>query len=213
MKLHAGAVALLLVSVTAVGTSLVAGDAVTAESPDPRASRQLTLKDVEDFEAFDLLWLGTSFEGLPLTDVRRTVIPRRPGWPRGTNDVTFIYGSCTPGRDGRCMLPLVVQVWPACERNPASYALTPDGRPHPHEPVTVREVPAALYGEPAGSEGLEVYTEAITVVIFADRIDRLERAAQALTSPDGATAAGEALSPPVDGALAGDLVCTKEMER
>jgi hypothetical protein len=153
--------------------------------------------EVEGFDAFTLFWLGESFEDLPLT----AVLP--PGAGSSTPDVSFIYGDCDSSRGG-CAPPLVVQVWPACERNRSSYAA--GGDPVPYEPLAVRGTSADLYDDEDGGGRLEIATGEVTVVIFAE-LGRLVPAADALRSVTGDLGPDDALEPPAPGAVEGDLAC------
>jgi hypothetical protein len=165
--------------------------------------------NVSGFDAFALFWLGEKFEHLPLMYIQRTLDPREEGEAVRANHLHFIYGDCDPA-EGGCAFPLVVQVWPACERNLSTYRLSPGGSPLPHERDMIRGVPAAWFGDTR----LELYSGDVTIVLFSLDEVLLARAAQALVpanelatlEPDGA------LPPPAIGAMEGDLQCGKLVE-
>jgi len=138
--------------------------------------------------------LGRGFEGLSLSDQHRTcTIPepvspdvarvearlpadaRRPRDAR-LNFVSYLYGDCrAPPGEGGCPLPLEIQTWPRCERDPSDYAISA------HNPLEaklkVKGVPAHLY---EGGLRLEVYTGESTVVVFGTDPDTVLRAGRAL---------------------------------
>jgi hypothetical protein len=153
--------------------------------------------EVEGFDAFEVFWLGESFEDMPLTAVAL------PGADTSTTDVSFIYGDCDASRDA-CAPPLEVQVWPACERNRSSFTF--DGEPTPSEPMTVRGTTADLYDDGDGGGRLEIATGEVTVVIFSS-VGRLVPAADALRSVTGVPGPADDLEPPAPGAIEGELVC------
>lgn len=102
-----------------------------------------------------LYWVGSSFEGLPLT-----AITRRFGL------TTFVYGSCKPaGRNESCAPPLEISVASICDRN----ALAID--PMPRARFRARGVPVLDYGE----WRLELAAGASQVVVSAAP-DRARRA-------------------------------------
>lgn len=168
---------------------------------------------VRDFDQFALYGLGEQFAGHQLNAItRRHYAPRLRGELRPPGEVNFVgfkYGDCTPSGDSGCAAPIEVQVWPACERNLSSYSLGPGLGPLPHERFTVRGVPAAQF-EMDGR--VELYTGAVTVVIFAaPPVARDAAEAVRLENPEGlGTApipAGSPLPPPVEGALEGRVEC------
>jgi hypothetical protein len=114
---------------------------------------------------FDHYFLGTSFEGLPLTSKgwRCSPPPRKVRDVHGTpvyfsparvNAYTYIYGSCTPPRDpatgrfeGGCPPPLSVSSSPSCERPHSIVRRYGGGTQLRHTHIRIRGVPAALYTE------------------------------------------------------------------
>jgi hypothetical protein len=193
------------------------GSEAAAEGPEfPTASQMALMIDAagetlpctsEDEPAnFPVYSVGTGFEGLSLTTVDRRCEPPDPeelpflapeSYKRA-NWVSYIYGDCTVGifendEEVGCSAPLVVQTWPACERNLSSYSLGPLGA-LPHEPLEISGVPAASF---EGGLRVEVYTGTSTVVVFAQDPAQALRAAAALR----AEATGEAPSPPTGGEL------------
>lgn len=160
----------------------------------PGADGEIGVDDAKEFPDFTLYSPGRWFDDLPLTAVLRRLDDPDTGEDFGANFVAFVYGDCEARDDGGCATPLEVQVWPACERNLASYAL-------PHDDLTVRGVPAARF-----PDRLELYTGDVTVVIFGDR-RRQTAAAEALQPVNALAASGERLRPPVQGAVEGTLPC------
>lgn len=162
------------------------------------------------FADFPLYSLGPQFEDLPLTAIVR--VNRKPmrkarggfGVPDNrTNHMTFVYGTCGRG----CIPPLQVQIWPACDNTLADfYFNVPGGGPsRPYELVTIRGVPAAKF-----SDMLQLYSGAVTIVIFGESVAQQERAAENLVSANilaGNVSSGEPLPPPVGGAMEGKLKC------
>jgi hypothetical protein len=166
------------------------------------------LMTVGGFDEFSLYWVGPNFRGHALR-----VIDRVPYSARGTVEgeatafVYFGYGDCeVRGGEGGCSLPLGIQTWRACDRNPAMYSLTPNGEPLPHEEMTLRGVPAFQFE--AGT--LEIYTADLTIVVYGNP-DNRQKAVEDLQpandlagstfGPDGS------LPPPVPGAMEGELKC------
>jgi hypothetical protein len=178
------------------------GDAGTFDAPHS----DLSVEGAAVFPDFPLYAVGESFEGLSLTGMTRRVEARTAPDPARANFVGFRYGDCTPSGDSGCPAPLEIQVWPACERNFASYSLTPAGDPLPHERLTVRGVPAAFFEE---GKRLEVYTGSVTVVLFAQEKAQLLRAANELRGANGSARTGTdgRLPAAAEGALEGRLAC------
>jgi hypothetical protein len=161
----------------------------------------LSQAQVDDFDEFELYWLGQEFDGLELYATVRQVEPTVAGEPAGRDSVDFLYGDCD-ARDGGCPFPLEVQVWPACRRYRALYEL--GGEAYPYEELRLRGVPAALFD---GGTRLELYTGAVTVVLFGDGPARVREAAQHLRGTVGGPTAGDPLPLPVEGALEGTITC------
>ncbi|HEX8054671.1 MAG TPA: hypothetical protein VF517_16915 [Thermoleophilaceae bacterium] len=161
--------------------------------------------------------LGSSFDGMPITAINRICeVPSPHELPR-PNFVEFIYGTCTPDPVlGACQPPVVVQSWPACERNLSSYAQSGiEDFQLDYVLTTLRGVPGALFDTALRAE---VYTEDATLVVFGETADQTSRAVSALRQePAGAAPGalapinrldiGGKLPPPVPGALKGRLPC------
>lgn len=170
----------------------------------------MTTTAVRSFPEFPVYSLGLRFEG----HERRVVIRRRdvaplPGEGGFIADyVSFVYGSCEVRSDVGCTPPLEVQVWPACRRTLSTYRATPfSDELIPHTRVDRRGVPAALIPEGQGINRLELYSGRVTIVIFGTDVSQLDRAAAALRGENNANRAGEALPPPLAGAIEGQLKC------
>jgi hypothetical protein len=195
-----------VVLATAVGTYVYQQSAASDEHAQ-HLDGNFDLGQTSDFNEFPLYSLGDSFEGLPLTAVHRAVGDISPAGFQ-ENFVQFVYGDCQTTNDTGCTPPLAIQVWPACERNPSLYALTPNGEPFPHRDVVERGVPAAFY---AGDTILELYSGDVTIALFSEDRRLLQRAARALAPANGLANAearsGNDLPAPAAGALAGELSC------
>jgi hypothetical protein len=71
----------------------------------------------ERIEPADLYWLGPYFAGLEWTGLTEPSLP---------TDRTFSYGDCEPPEgEGGCSLPVQVQNWTSCERNPVGLDSVP----------------------------------------------------------------------------------------
>ncbi|MDQ3992906.1 MAG: hypothetical protein M3229_04530 [Actinomycetota bacterium] len=201
----------IAVGLAVVLLSLVPLRLALAREPGRAATFDLLHSDldplgVRSFRAFPLYSLGDAHAGLPLTAITR----RKDGGGAGyaADYVSFLYGSCVPAGGTGCPLPLEVQVWPACVRTLVHYRLTPfSDEPLPHEPLSVRGVPAALVRESPALTRLELYTGRVTVVVFGAQPPQLLAAAAALRGVNVSAVPGEPLPPPVAGALAGKLDC------
>jgi hypothetical protein len=83
---------------------LAIGSALTSESgPTRLTSGELDLEAVEmvtTFSEFPVLWLGTEFEGYPLTSAAVDF-----------SRVVMVYGSCDRGRQTSCAPPLAISIW------------------------------------------------------------------------------------------------------
>lgn len=160
----------------------------------PSASKLLDCTARGEPSNFVAYSLGRTFEGLSLSDQNRTctdpepissdvarieaqlpVEVRRPREAR-LNFVSYLYGDCRPPPgEGGCPLPLEIQTWPRCEREPSDYDI---GHHNPLQAkLTMRGVPAHLY---EGGLRLEVYTGESTVVVFGTDPARVLRAGRAL---------------------------------
>jgi hypothetical protein len=173
-----GWVLLAVVAAGLVLSSCEGGDS----SPD--------LQGAEDFHTYKLYYVGSSFHGLPLTDVVR-------GSGRGPHrDWSFIYGTCDPGPDEGCATPLAVTNSSTCVRYRALY-----GKRRP-ELTPFRG--AVFADDGLGADGsAEVYTGRTTVVVYGQ--DR-RNALQALRRV-GSSAVDGRLPPPAKGTLGGKLPC------
>jgi hypothetical protein len=203
---------LVIVLVATVIALVAVAFATTAQGEAPFRSDKsdFTPETVRDFAGFPLYSLGTQFEDLPLTAIVRidqeSRLKARGGFgipDNRPNHVTFVYGTC----GGGCVPPLQVQIWPACDRTLHDYYYNvPGGGPsRPYERVTVRGVPAARF-----SGMLEIYSGAVTIVIFGETGTQQERAAEHLTSANtlaGDISVDDPLPPPVVGAIEGKLKC------
>lgn len=78
------------------------------------------------FDAYPLLYLGESFEDLPLNYCRRRQTSAIADRVPPTDSFVFAYGTCTikPGRSS-CNLPLQVIVYPRCDPPPPTDPKTP----------------------------------------------------------------------------------------
>lgn len=196
----------VMLSSTNSGGVLAAGQ---GEGPQGDVRVEFSRDDVAQFAEFELYWLGDSFAGWDLNRIQREKrdlppdvaeqIERQGQVPAGPDYVSTIYGTCdTSQGEGRCAPPLQIQVWDACNRNLSMY---PDDM-HLRE-LTVRGVPAATFGRGR----LELYTGAVTVVIFAPNEEMAMRAADTLRPANGLARqeSNDDLPTPAAGALAGDL--------
>lgn len=156
------------ISIAALQLADAAGDKyVTARS-------NFDLARAARFDAFPLFFLGRTFQGRPLTALIRR--DSQNGVIR-TNYVSFLYGRCKANRDG-CTVPLEVQIWPACLRNPNSYELFPSERAR-LERLSIRGVPALYYGR-LGTPRLELSVNRSTVVLFGRSRESVVAAARSL---------------------------------
>jgi hypothetical protein len=207
--------------IAAIALAFAAGSATAAEvivrsddepAADPDA---MSFTQAASFKAFPLYYAGDAFADLPLTAIHRRLDARPPSDPTALrrNFVSFKYGDCVP-IGGGCPAPLEIQIWPACERNPAMYSLTPDPDgagplkppPLPHESLTVRDVPSAFYEE---GNRLELSTGTVTVVLFGTKGQQdLLTAAKALRGANLDVLPGSPLPPPASGAVSGLLQCS-----
>ena len=72
---------------------------------------QGAVETVTTFGEFPVLWLGTEFEGYPLTlaDVQYSPAPV-PNFPP-THRMILMYGSCDRNRQTSCAPPLAISIW------------------------------------------------------------------------------------------------------
>lgn len=125
---------------TLVAVYAARGPLSSHSTPDARASAGLQACHalIDDFGDYPLLYLGDEFEGMPLTTCERAhTRPTNYGIP-ATDQVIFVYGTCTPigGIDASCEPPLQVHVYPACMPAPVQAAGAPK--------ATTRGVEASL---------------------------------------------------------------------
>lgn len=174
------------VLVVVVGVAVAIAGAAVAARGDVLAEEALP-SDVaryQDFRPFELYYPGLEFEGLPLVHVEERNDTPTAEEPLVGRWVTFVYGECEPGVEGRCAPPLQVQVWPASLRNRDVQPFAPDREPD------VRGVPAAFYGD-----RLELETGRSTVVLFGSDRAQLLRAASALRGINVGVGPGDRLPP------------------
>lgn len=163
-----------------------------SDDPAPTATPPMFDLEIEAFERFDLYWLGEEFADLPLTQVI--------GGRSRRESVGVLYGDCyvPVQNEGGCGLPVSIQIWPACERHLAKFQPPVSS----NDIVEVRGVPAL----DRSASQLEIYTDNITIVIFAtDAI----AVAEALRSVDGAVEPGEDLPAPLPNHLEGGVRCPR----
>jgi hypothetical protein len=188
--------ALFVLLVIGVATAVMAGALLAGRSQQPPP------QGPDDFQAY---FLGKQFEKLPLTRRLRRLDRRPAPQEFRANYISFIYGTCELVGDAGCAPPIEVQNWPACERNPTTYRLTPRGDPVPHTDLSIRGAPAALFEE---GTRLEIYTGRTTVVIFGNDPAQIRRAADVLQSVDGRIKPRQKFPPPDPGAVEGQIKCS-----
>jgi hypothetical protein len=134
-------------------------------------------------------WLGSSFEGLPLTDIVEG--------PRGP---FFVYGECMGEQSGdsfhctgaQVRYPkLTIEVTPVADRSPAGWRAVRKGMMR-CDRLRIRGAEAALL--PSAHE-LYVFTGQVTALLRGNDLPLLRRAADALR-PFAAAAMPERLLPP-----------------
>jgi len=198
----------ILVTVTAAGGAVLLSDAQFAigTPTQPPIQGNSTVARAAAFSEYELYNAGASVDGLPLTAVHRVDAAPNPIEPVRADFFTFVYGDCTvtSGEEGGCGLPLEIQIWPACERNPSVYS--PD---EIREPVKVRGVPGYFYDD---GTRLELTTGSSTVVVFGHPARLLDVAkrlvpANGLAKSLGVTKQTD-LPKPKAGAVEGTLACS-----
>jgi hypothetical protein len=129
---------------------------------EAKPKSDITLSQLRHASAPQTYFLGSRYQGLPLT-----------GIVGGLRRTTFIYGTCTiePGQEG-CAPPLELQHWSLRERPPWKFMSGISCRL-----VQVRGAPAAAF---ASSGGLEVYLGNRVVVVFGRTLAAMRKAAVAL---------------------------------
>ena len=142
---------------------------------EARPADQLRCTAPDEPLNFPSYWVGPGFDGLELTGVLRSC-HSPPGPARGVNSVDYLYGECDASRGG-CGLPISVQTWPSSVRHKALYSLEPET-----EVADVGGVPAEIWD---GGGQIEIFMSDVTVVVFGDDPDRVDRAVEALVrGPD-----------------------------
>lgn len=211
-----------LVTTLAVGIVAVVAWVSPAGAADPprevKVRSNFDLAQAAAFDEYSLFSPGSSLGGTPLAAVLRrddapNSFPAASAKVPRADWVSFLYTSgCTADADGfvSCKDKVVIQVWPACERNFSSYAQAIDQGTIVLERTMVRGVPAAL-SEADGM--LELYTGDSTVVLFADTEDKLFALAEELASVNAAelgrpsVGRSQDLPPPLPGAVEGTRGC------
>jgi hypothetical protein len=163
----------------------------------------LTLEEARAFSGYSIYYAGEDLGNLPLTAGLRRHGQGEPGNRVTPNFVSFIYGSCHPRPGMGCTPPIEIQVWPACERNPAVYDWTPEERAR-IDYTTVRGAPAVVYED---GRRLEISTGRSTIVIFGPSKEAAFSVASKLRSLNAPVARGDALPPAAAGVLEGRLGC------
>jgi len=120
---------------------------------------------------FPTYWAGPVFDDLEVSAVIRDCLPAAPGEAFGVNQVTYLYGDCTP-RGGGCSVPMSIQSWPSQVRHRSLYSEALLGAA---TDTTISGVPATRFGD-----RLEIYRPESTVVLFSEEPDLMSRFASAL---------------------------------
>ncbi len=164
-----------LVILVVLTLAIVTGAFSSESGPTELRTGELDEEAVEtvtSFNEFPVLWLGTEFEGYPLTSAILYNNPPPPQVPgaRPEHRLVMVYGSCDRGRQTSCAPPLAIHIWA-----PFSSA----GRPLPPGVVPEdehqrRDLPVSFE-----EERLTLYTSSITIDVQGER-DIAERAIVAL---------------------------------
>ncbi len=174
--------------------AVVLGAARPGADGSPRSN--FSIEQARAFNAYPIFYAGESIEGVPLVAVLRR--------NDTANYVSFIYGRCDAVDQTGCAPPGEVQIWPACLRNPASYAAS-------RSPISPRSRPTSVRGAPAASfeddHRLEIQTGTSTVVVFGQTPEFARALAGALRGVNNDVAVDVGLPPPAAGALEGKLDC------
>ena len=192
--------AVILFSVTAAvgaaaGFAATRGGSAGVSPPDVALKGNFSIAQAQAFADFPLYNAGSSVDGIPLTAVVHST--------GASTFVSFLYGDCHASDDMGCALPLEIQVWPACIRNPSLYQSSRPGGLTPGA-TSVRGVPAASF---EGGSRLEIQTGTSTVVVFARTPDVAMQVASALRGVNLPVQASDRLPQPAAGALDGKLGC------
>jgi hypothetical protein len=166
--------------VLATGCARVAdapsGGPTAQSSPESASGHAACTSPSEDLN-FRNQWVGASFEGLRLTTVIRYCADTTPDLPTRVNYVSYLYGTCEPGPDSGCAVPLEVQSWHPKERYEELYEMAPTEHRIEKQDTSVGGVRAAWF---EGGHRLEIFHGDVTVAIFGEGRDQIERVATAL---------------------------------
>lgn len=152
------------------------GGPVSSESLPPVEPMTPACTSVTEDLGFRNFWAGESFDGLALTQVERRCSVPQPGELYRANSVSYIYGSCTSTEES-CSYPIVIQSWPAQDRNRQMYFPAEQRFGMVAEDTTVSGLPATWF---ESGFRLEIWRPDVTVAIFGTDHDRIERFAQDL---------------------------------
>lgn len=124
--------------------------------------------------------LGREFEGLKRSSKGTVCDPGPPpgitvinGPKEAIGYVSVTYGSCTPTAAAGCFLPLEVQSWPQCARNPNSFRERgPGGRSwevalNPSDAVRLPGAPWVPAQAFEAGARLEIYSGETTIVVYS----------------------------------------------
>jgi hypothetical protein len=188
----------LMVAVLAIvlltATAGLLGTAGADADGSPRSN--FSIEQARAFTDFPLYYAGDSVGGTPLVAVLRR--------NDSANYVSFIYGTCDAVSETGCAPPGEVQVWPACVRNPARYAMNSSPIAPQSQPTSVRGVPAARFED---GHRLEIQTGTSTVVVFGHTPEFVQTLAGALRGVSNGVTTEGSLPSPAAGALEGKLAC------
>lgn len=175
-----------------VGTAVVVSIVLLGDGDDTGRGGW-TIEDARQFEGFSLYWLGDSYEGLPLTEIIRyrhdpeTPIPAK----EAEDTVIFIYGSCTPPREGGCVPPLSLSMEPCRIKPPGHFS----PRMRLGEPFEVR---GALVWN-IGGDHFRIWTRDVSIAIFTEPASQMDVANQLRLVTEGPEGALKPLGPPDPG--------------
>ena len=189
-----------IAAVATAGALALVSQAGKPPSLPPKGN--LDLERATSFEPFTIYYAREAFEGLPLSAILRRLDRKLAREPVRADYVSFLYGDCDARPDFGCALPLEIQNWRVCARNPTAYESAP-GKLQPGDPIEVRGVPGRLY---EAGERLEIYTGDTAIVLFGER-EQILRAAEELQAVNADVGPREPLQPPRPGALEGKLRC------
>lgn len=183
-----GKLTFVMATATAVGAIGIYYGVTRASPAGAARTHASTAQHKDCSEATPLFSVGGSWRGAGLTAIQRVCedpVPLATAAAGGridpdslhrANYTSFLYGDCTPQGDSGCPYPLEIQVWPACERNPASFSsndsgsdLDEDERAGPSllGRTEIRGVPTYSYGQDGGTpDRAEALVGDTTVVVF-----------------------------------------------